>query len=172
MGSTPTRRKLNHLEIKMNEDFVTMSIRCPRCLGWSVDDGDFCHLCGIKLRPQVASVKNVVPEKDFIALAKSDKVVCVHCGSWRDYRRMKRTPLGKHLCFDHVDCGISAMRRNIGERLMFLGMSNKDVEEWMKTPISSLDDRSPDRIIAEGDEDELESYIVNLASDARNIKER
>jgi hypothetical protein len=151
----------------MNEDFVTISIRCPRCLGWSVDDGDFCHMCGIRLRPQTTSIKDVT---NFIVKVKSDfpgivlKAVCTHCGSWRDYRRMKLTPSGKYLCFDNVDCGVAAIRRNVIERLMILGMPNKDVEEWMKTPILSFDNRTPDQMIVEGDEDELEQRLVHLAS--------
>jgi len=33
------------------ERFVTMSIRCPRCLTWSLDDANFCHICGYNVRP-------------------------------------------------------------------------------------------------------------------------
>lgn len=29
---------------------VSMSIRCSRCLTWSVEDADFCHKCGKYLR--------------------------------------------------------------------------------------------------------------------------
>lgn len=35
----------------MNEDFVTMSIRCQQCLTWSLDDANFCHRCGADLGP-------------------------------------------------------------------------------------------------------------------------
>lgn len=36
----------------MTDLSVTMSIRCPKCLEWSVDNAYFCHRCSQNLRPQ------------------------------------------------------------------------------------------------------------------------
>lgn len=31
-------------------EYEEFSIRCPRCLAWSVNEGSYCHKCGRYLR--------------------------------------------------------------------------------------------------------------------------
>jgi hypothetical protein len=34
-----------------DKHFAIISIKCPRCLVWSMNDASFCHRCGKGLRP-------------------------------------------------------------------------------------------------------------------------
>ena len=41
---------------KINKmDFVDISILCPKCNEWAIDNANYCHKCGRKLYPCICS---------------------------------------------------------------------------------------------------------------------
>lgn len=152
----------------MDSGFVAISIRCPRCLAWSVDDADFCHLCGQYLRPMpeealfrrskallsessdiIGRLARNMAEKDPGVPARME-VRCAHCQRWRDHRRMKSIGDSGWLCFDHVDCQEGHDESLAVEALVARGFGRREAEEWMARPLLAFDGLSPRRMIADG----------------------
>jgi len=147
-----------------------------------VEDAEFCHICGLGIRPwpeaalfrrsrEILAESGKIIERLAENLSKSDveavvrlDVRCTHCRKWRDYRKMKRVKGDRWVCFDHVDCGIEYEARNIVDALAGMGFDRNMVEDWMDMPIRVFDGLTPRQMLNDGREDAVRTLIAETQS--------
>lgn len=170
----------------MNEDFVTISIQCQRCLTWSLDDANFCHRCGANLLPQseallfaktrklIAESKSIIDrlvenESERLRLEtlvpiRHTEVECAHCFRWRNRRRMRQTKSGRFLCFDNVECGFAHEEWLMLRMLVEKGCSATDAEKWIEIPLQVFDGLTPRQMIQDDREEEIKTLLSKMES--------
>jgi len=174
----------------MDDRFVTISIRCPRCLAWSMDDANFCHQCGQNLRPWpesslLARTKELLAESKEILgrLAENARerlrldietiipacrldlnVECSHCFRWRDHRKMEQTRSGRFLCFDNVDCANAHEEWLMRQMLIKKGCPVAEAEKWIETPLLVFGGLTPQQMIRDDREEEVKALLAEMES--------
>jgi len=150
------------------DDFLAISIRCPRCLIWSMDDASFCHNCGKGLRPRseeflfnrnqellaktTMSLERIKENMcSLIALENEgiEQVSCKACKRLRDRRKMKKAG-SFWFCHDHVECRDVFIENLIFARLRSFGLSLCEARSWLTEPNKALDNQIPLELIKEG----------------------